>query len=187
MNEVETLQEQIAGLHEKLVEARRRQAPEPVSDYELKTPEGRPVMLSALFGDKPELILIHNMGRRCPYCTLWADGFNGVAEHLADRASFVLTSPDSPPTLKEFAASRGWRFRTASISGTTFAKDLGYEPEPGKFWPGVSVFRKEPGGRIVRTARDVFGPGDFYCPVWHLFDLLPEGAHGWQPKFTYTS
>jgi predicted dithiol-disulfide oxidoreductase (DUF899 family) len=185
MNEVETIQHQIADLHGKLVAARRKAPPEPVKDYEFKTPDGAPVTLSALFNGKPELILIHNMGKKCPYCTLWADGLSGVAEHLASRAAFVLTSPDSPQTLKEFAEGRRWRFRTASIQGTSFAKDMGYESAAGKFQPGVSVFRKEPSGQIVRTARDTFGPGDPYCSVWHLFNLLPSGADGWQPKYTY--
>jgi hypothetical protein len=25
-------------------------------------------------------------------------------------------------------------------------------------------------------------PGDDACNVWHLYDLIPEGASGWQPK-----
>jgi hypothetical protein len=28
-------------------------------------------------------------------------------------------------------------------------------------------------------------PGDDFCTVWHRFDLLPEGADDWAPKFTY--
>lgn len=183
--EVETLQKQITELREKLVEARRKLPPEPVKDYELKDAEEKAIKLSALFGDKPELLLIHNMGKRCVYCTLWADGFNGVAEHLANRAAFVLTTPDDPRTMREFASSRGWRFMTASINGTSFAKDLGFEPEPGKFWPGVSAFRKETDGRIVRLAHDHFGPGDPYCAVWQLLDLFPKGADGWEPRYTY--
>ena len=28
-------------------------------------------------------------------------------------------------------------------------------------------------------------PSDDFYVLWHLFDLLPEGADGWQAKFSY--
>ena len=34
---------------------------------------------------KDDLVVIHNMGASCAYCTLWGDGFNGVYEHLANK------------------------------------------------------------------------------------------------------
>jgi hypothetical protein len=37
-------------------------------------------------------------------------------------------------------------------------------------------------GRIVRTGRAAFGPGDDYCAVWPLFDLLEGGVGKWEPK-----
>jgi hypothetical protein len=52
--------------------------------------------------------------------------------------------------------------------------------------PGVSVFKKR-GGKILRVADTGFSPGDDFCTVWHVFDLIPEGVAGWQPKFSYTS
>ena len=55
------------------------------------------------------------------------------------------------------------------------------------YQPGVSVFRKKADGRIVRVAKDLFGPGDLYCGVWHLFDLLPDGPAGWDPLFEYST
>jgi hypothetical protein len=30
-----------------------------------------------------------------------------------------------------------------------------------------------------------FGPGDDFCTLWHLFDLIPEGSGDWQPKYKY--
>jgi len=48
----------------------------------------------------------------------------------------------------------------------------------------VSVFKKQ-GGKIVRVADTSFGPGDDFCSIWHFFDLLPEGAADWQPKYKY--
>jgi predicted dithiol-disulfide oxidoreductase (DUF899 family) len=156
--------------------------PEDVPDYRFTTPQGE-VALSDLFGDKPDLFIIHNMGKSCPACTMWADGFNGVLAHLENRAAFVVTSPDDPATQAEFAQSRGWKFRMVSHEGTDFAADMGYRTEKG-FRPGVSAFRKE-GGRILRVSDTGLGPGDDFCAAWHFFDMLPEGAAGWRPRFAY--
>jgi len=156
--------------------------PEQVADYEFQTPDG-PVKLSQLFGAKKDLFMIHNMGRACVACTMWADGYNGIYDHLADRAAFVISSPDTPEVQKAFAASRGWRFPMVSHVGTTFAEDMGYRGEKG-WWPGISVFRKQ-GDRILRMSDTQLGPGDDFNAAWHLFDMLPEGADGWRPRFAY--
>ena len=157
--------------------------PEEVEDYELSGPDGS-IRLSQLFGDHDTLILIHNMGAGCLYCTLWADGFNGAHEHLGNRAAFVVSSPDAPESQKEFAASRGWGFRMVSHQGTSFAEDMGYTGEHG-FEPGVSVFRKD-GNRVLRVSDTSLGPGDDFCSVWHFFDMIPEGPNGWAPKYRYS-
>jgi predicted dithiol-disulfide oxidoreductase (DUF899 family) len=182
---IQALEKQIGALREQITELRRSQPPQPVADYELRTAAGEPVKLSELFGDKRELFVIHNMGRGCPYCTLWADGFNGVLGHLENRAAFVVSTPDAPEIQTRFAASRGWRFRMVSTEGTAFAEDLGYfDPESGMRTPGVSVFTRD-GDQIRRVSNTAFGPGDDYNLVWHMLDLLPKGADGWEPQFKY--
>ncbi|MEC9372776.1 MAG: DUF899 family protein [Planctomycetota bacterium] len=182
-DEIAMLEQQIASLKKKRTELLRKAAAQPVENYRLKRPDGASVALADLFGDKRDLLLIHNMGRGCAYCTLWADGFNSHYPYYADRAAFVLASPDEPATLTEFSASRGWRFPTVSIHGSTIAKDLGFEPEPGKFWPGVSALRKDDNGSIRRSGMSHFGPGDDFCPVWPMFDLLEEGPNDWAPRY----
>ena len=175
---------------QRLKEVRRRVPAEPVRDYELHGPDG-PVRLSEAFGDKSDLILIHNMGSGCPYCTMWADGFNGVLHHLEDRSAFVVVSPDSPETQQQFRRKRGWRFRMLSAGGTTLFKDMGFESEDEHYgsnaMPGVSVFHKSTDGSIVRVASDFLGPGDSYCSVWNLFDLLRDGVGDWEAKFDYST
>ena len=174
-HQIETLRQEMRALQAEV-------EPDPVEDYRFRTTDGE-VMLSDLFGAKPELFVIHNMGKGCSYCTLWADGFNGVAEHLANRAAFVVSSPDDPETQEAFKASRNRRFRMVSHQGSSFAEDMGYRRDQ-RYWPGVSVFRKT-GQGIVRLSDAGFEPGDDFCPTWHLFDLLPEGANGGQPKYRY--
>ena len=173
---------QIASIREEMRKLQQAVEPQPIEDYRLATAEGE-VRLSALFGDKDDLFVIHNMGASCPYCTLWADGYNGVYKHLANRAAFVVTSPDAPDVQRKFAESRGWVFPMASHAGTSFAQDLGYRSEHG-WLPGVSVLQRRK-GRIVRVSDQGLQPGDDFCNVWHFLDLLPEGANGWRPRFSY--
>lgn len=174
--------QQIAGIRAEMRTLQAAVAPEQVEDYLFAAPDG-PVALSDLFGGKPDLFIIHNMGKSCPACTMWADGFNGVLPHLESRAAFVVSSPDDPQTQQEFAQSRGWRFRMVSHAQNGFAADMGYRSEKG-FRPGVSVFRKED-GRILRVSDTGLGPGDDFCAVWHFFEMLPEGPNGWRMKFAY--
>jgi len=173
---------QIADLRGKMRELQRLVEPEEVSDYEFSTKEGN-VRLSELFGDKEYLFVIHNMGAGCRNCTLWADGFNGMLRHIENRAAFVVASPDEPAAQQKFKATRGWRFRMVSYLDTGFAGDMGYQSNNG-WLPGVSVFRKRD-RTIYRVSDTGFQPRDDFCAIWHLFDLLPQGANGWQPQYTY--
>jgi predicted dithiol-disulfide oxidoreductase (DUF899 family) len=175
---------QIADLREKMRSAQASIEPEQVKDYEFRRAGGG-VRLSELFGNEDTLFVVHNMGASCPYCTLWADGFNGVFDHLRSRAAFVVASPDTPEQQQKFAQGRGWRFPMVSCQGNTFAQDMGYWRDD-QAMPGVSVFKRQ-GGKLVRVADTSFSPGDDFCSVWHFLDLIPEGAAGWQPKYRYAN
>jgi len=156
---------------------------EVVKDYEFKNLV-RTVKLSELFGQNEELIVIHNMGKHCSYCTLWADGFNGYYQQIPRRASFVVVNNDSPDEQYQFATSRKWTFPMYSSRDTGFFGDMGFsETKEGKlfYWPGVSIFRKTKDGKIERTTRAGFGPGDLFSSIWHLFELLPKGVDTWKP------
>lgn len=185
LKQVERLEKQILKDKQKLAKLRKSVPPQAVDDYVFTTGGGKKVSLSKLFGGRDELLLIHNMGVRCAYCTMWADGFNGLREHLSDRAGFVVISPDDPIVMRDFAKGRRWKFPIYSYRGTSFGKDLGFEGENGSPWPGVSTFRRDSEGRMYRIAHAYFGPGDDFCATWHLFDLLPRGVDKWQPKYSY--
>lgn len=181
--------EKIGALRQEMRALQAAIEPEPVKDYELAGWNG-PLRLSQMFGERNDLILIHNMGTSCSSCTMWADGFNGVYQHLASKAAFIVTSPNSVAVQRAFAGDRGWRFPMASHAGTTFAEDMGYRrggkgsDEHGGWWPGVSVFQMR-GDQVVRVSDTELGPFDDFCPVYHFLDLTPEGAQNWQPKFRY--
>lgn len=183
--EIEALKAEIGKKQKEIIQLRAGLEPEPIADYSLRGPSGEEVKLSSLFDERDELIVIHNMGKSCTYCTLWADGFNGYTAALADRVPFVLVSPDSPEEQRDFATGRGWQMPMLSAAGTTFIQDLGFYKEDQGYWPGVSALIRN-NGQIYRNAYDYFGPGDVYSGIWHFFDLLPKRVNGWQPKYQYT-
>jgi predicted dithiol-disulfide oxidoreductase (DUF899 family) len=181
--EIKALEQELLEKSQRLAELKRAMPRERVEDYVLAGWDG-PVKLSSLFDGKKDLIVIHNMGKGCRYCTLWADGLNGVWRHLANRAGFVVCSPDTTDTQRAFAESRQWGFRMVSGQGSTFIQDMGFRGE--KSWmPGVSTFHLAADGSVERVARAKFGPYDPYCAVWHLIALLADGESGWEPKYAY--
>jgi predicted dithiol-disulfide oxidoreductase (DUF899 family) len=183
-DEIEGIEEQIRGLKKQLSEARRRRPAEPMRDYRLQTGDGE-VALAELFGAKDDLIVIHNMGAGCRYCTLWADGLNSLLPHVESRSAFVVVSPDNPDAQAKFASGRGWKFRMASDADGAFTRETGYLTPDGYHNPGVSAFHRGADGQITRTGTTFFGPGDDFCAVWPLFDLLAGGDGGWEPQYRY--
>jgi predicted dithiol-disulfide oxidoreductase (DUF899 family) len=164
---------EMAKNRKKMIKINGKLAKKEVQDYAFKDRDGIEVKLSQMFGDKDDLIVIHNMGKSCSYCTMWADGFNGIFPHIEKRAGFALVSPDAFDVQKAFADNRDWKFKMYSGKETTFINDMGYYNEKDGYWPGVSVFHKED-GKINRISKTFFGPGDYFCSVWHFFDMLPE-------------
>jgi predicted dithiol-disulfide oxidoreductase (DUF899 family)/predicted enzyme related to lactoylglutathione lyase len=181
IEEINQLGEEILKKKQQLAELRKEVPEQEVEDYRFQTGNHEVVTLSQLFQDKDELIVIHNMGKGCNYCTMWADGFNGVYHYLVDRAPFVVSTPDDPDVQEDVAAERGWKFPMVSTKGTTFKEDMGYAKD-GSYHPGVSTFRKDALGKIYHHAHTPLGPGDDFCSVWHLFDLLPNGVDDYRPK-----
>lgn len=178
--QIKELETKIMELKAELNKARQEAEPEKVQDYPFEGPDGS-VSLSELFGDKDDLLVVHNMGASCNYCTLWADGFESIYRHIEGRCAFVLASPDAPDEQAKVAKARGWTYRIVSDATSDFTTAMGYKPDDS-YWPGVSAFHREEDGSIVRTGTAIFGPGDDFCPTWHFFDLLRDGAKGWEPS-----
>jgi predicted dithiol-disulfide oxidoreductase (DUF899 family) len=183
--EIQKLEKLIVESRKQLNELRKQRSGDEVKDYQLSRKDGSTVSLSELFGDKSDLIIVHNMGQNCAYCTLWADGFNGEWRHFENRAGFALVSADKPTTMKEFTEGRNWGFTCLSGADSDFTKAMGYLDEKGGPLPGISTFKKGPDGKITRVAHSWFGPGDDFCGVWHIFTMLENGAGNWAPKLEY--
>lgn len=183
LSKISELEQEIIARKAELYELKRAVPRFELPDYSLLDRKGSKVMLSELFGDKNEMILVHNMGKSCPYCTLWADGFIGVHQYLESRAAFVVSTPDSPEAMDAFASTRGWSFQMVSTSECSLKKDLGFQLPDGSYYPGVSTLYKDETGKIFNVSKAFFGPGDDFCAVWYLFDLLPNPDPDWSPNW----
>lgn len=181
-DEIAEIEKQLYELTTKLNELRKVNTENEVPDYNFATLDGE-VSLIDLFGDKEQLLAIHNMGQGCRYCTLWADGFNGFLPHLESAMSVVLVSKDSPEVQRRFANSRGWRFRLASHGGGQYIQDQTVMAGEQNV-PGAVVYERD-GNGITRKNTAVFGPGDLYCSIWNLLGMAGFDAGNWTPQYNY--
>jgi predicted dithiol-disulfide oxidoreductase (DUF899 family) len=171
-----------------------------IDDYELiEVSSGDPVRLSELFTapDRP-LVVYHLMFGKaqqnpCPLCTMWVDGYNGVATHLDQNIDFAVVAAAEPSDIQAHARARGWdNLRLLSAGDSRFKFDLGSEDSDGSQTEWVSVFALAPDG----TVRHVYSKGarmsddrrergiDLLSPVWHLLDLTQAGRGDWYPSLS---
>ena len=176
------LEQNIGKLIAELNALRKTNPGTPVPNYTFATLTGQ-VTLLELFGGKDKLLAIHNMGQGCRYCTLWADGFNGLLPHLESALSVVLLSKDPPEVQRRFANARGWRFRLASHGGGVYMREQSVVNEEDNY-PGAVVYERD-GDTILRKNACVFGPGDIYCAMWSLLGLAGLDEEEWTPQYTY--
>ena len=181
-NDIRAIEQQIRQLIEKLARLQKTHHGGKVNNYNFSTLNGKTTLLD-LFGEKDKLLLIHNMGQGCRYCTLWADGFNGFVQHIESTMSVVLISKDSPKIQRQFANGRGWRFRLASHGGGEYIKQQSVM-EGSNNMPGAVVYERD-GDKIYRKNDCVFGPGDIYCSMWSLLGLAGLNETSWTPQFSY--
>jgi predicted dithiol-disulfide oxidoreductase (DUF899 family) len=189
---------------ERVAELRRQLPPGPVvEDYEFLDCTGatvEQVRLSELFSapDRPLVIyhLMYGKGQTvpCPMCTMWIDGFNGVAHHLAQNVDFAVAAAAEPEALRAHGRDRGWdRLRLLSCGDNTFKYDLGSEDERGGQMSSISVFALDgdAGVRHTYSARPqtdehIYERGiDALCAVWNVLDLTPQGRGDWYASLSY--
>lgn len=179
---IASLEKQIRELTEKLNELRRLKPATEVRNYAFSA-LGAETDLLRLFGKLDRLLVIHNMGQGCRYCTLWGDGFNGFLPHLESIMSVVLVSKDPPEVQRKFANDRGWRFNLASHDGGDYLHDQGLSDDFDNM-PGAVVYERV-GDTIYRKNTCVFGPGDLYCSMWGLLALAGISEEQWTPQYNY--
>ena len=172
------LEDELATLEAQIAREQTALAGTPFEDYEFQGWDG-PVRLSELFGDHDRLILIHNMGSSCAYCSMWADGINAQLKQLEKVAAIVLVNHDATDVQRRISEQRGWSFRMLDASATDFTDKMGFfahEGEDAGMLPGTSTFTQDADGTIRCHARSFFGPNDRFNLVYSYLALLPEEA-----------
>src|SRR3979411_151272 len=98
-------------------------------DYQFDTDEGK-ASLADLFKGRSQLLVYHFMfgpdyKAGCPSCSAIADGFNGVAVHLANHDVMLWAVSRAPfAKLQAYKRRMGWTFPWASAHGGDFNADF---------------------------------------------------------------
>jgi predicted dithiol-disulfide oxidoreductase (DUF899 family) len=160
----------------------------------------RPVRLSQLFTRPDRALIVYHLmyGKAetspCPMCTMWIDGFNSVAEHVAQNVDLVVAAAADPPALRTHARARGWdRLRLLSCGDSSFKRDLASEDADGNQDSTISVFTRDADGAVRHfytghpwLSADIDQRGiDLLTPVWNLLDLTPQGRGDWYAELSY--
>lgn len=148
--------------------------------------------LADLFQGRSQLIVYHFMYGRdwtegCPSCSFWADSFNGIDVHLANRdTSFVAVSRAPLAALHAYRERMGWSFEWVSSLGTSFNEDYGvsnastynYAPVDGPMEesPGLSTFVLHD-GQVFHTYSCYARGLDPFNSAYQLLDLTAFGRN----------
>jgi predicted dithiol-disulfide oxidoreductase (DUF899 family) len=163
----------------------------------------RKTRLSELFRPGKDTLAIYSfmygpkMKAACPACTSILDSMNGTAPHATQRINLAVVARNPLEKIRIHARSRGWRnLRLLSSAGNSYNRDYHGETSEGDQQPGLNVFARRNGKihhfyhtelRFIPTE-----PGqdhravDLLWPLWHLFDVTPEGrGTDWYPRLVY--
>lgn len=157
------------------------------------------ISLADLFEGRSQLIVYHFMfgpdwQEGCPSCSYLADHFDGMTPHLNARdITLSVVSRGPLDQLQAYRDRMGWTFRWLSSIKNSFNYDFNVSfPEEerakgpitynykedgfgGEEAPGLSVFSRDPDGRIYHTY-SCYGRGlDPLIGTYQFLDLVPKG------------
>jgi predicted dithiol-disulfide oxidoreductase (DUF899 family) len=120
-------------------------------EYRFETDEGS-ATLADLFRGRSQLLVYHFMfgpdyTAGCPSCSAIADGFNGIAVHLANHDVMLSAVSRAPlAKLQGYKRRMGWTFPWASSYGSDFNSDfsVGFTEEQQQREGGIEYnYRRE--------------------------------------------
>jgi predicted dithiol-disulfide oxidoreductase (DUF899 family) len=167
-------------------------------EYVFEGPRGRET-LSDLFEGRSQLAIYHFMfapewNEGCPHCSFWADSFNGIGVHLAQRDTTLVAISRAPFTkIEAFRKRMSWSFEWVSSGQTDFNYDLGvsFTPEQLRKGPvvynyrrvemditdreGLSIFARDAEGDVFHTYSTYARGIDLLNTAYNFLDLVPKG------------
>jgi len=172
--------------------------------YRFETDEGS-AGLADLFRGRSQLLVYHFMfgpefKAGCPSCSAIADGFNGIAVHLANHDVMLWAVSRAPhATLQSYKQRMGWTFPWASSLGSDFNADFGvsiteeqlrqggseYNYQSTNAWKGGSggsvACAAMTGADVATYARERPGMSAFALEdgvVYHSYSAYARGLDG---------
>jgi predicted dithiol-disulfide oxidoreductase (DUF899 family) len=155
--------------------------------------------LADLFDGRSQLIVYHFMfhpddATGCPHCSLRADGFGGIVEHLKHRdVTFAVVSRAPFDKLDAYRARMGWNFPWYSSGATDFNFDfhVSFTPQEmsarkaffnyrlqnpqAREREGHSIFYRDAAGAVFHTYSCYDRGNDLLNIHYHYLDLVPKG------------
>jgi predicted dithiol-disulfide oxidoreductase (DUF899 family) len=155
--------------------------------------------LADLFDGRSQLIVYHFMFHPddqagCPHCSLRADGFAGIVEHLAQRdVTFAVVSRAPHERLLAYRKKMGWGFPWYSSGSSEFNFDFHVSFTPQEMTAkkaffnyalqnpqarereGHSVFHKDAKGAVFHTYSCYDRGNDIFNIHYHYLDVVPKG------------
>src|SRR5262249_26271783 len=129
----------------------------------------------------------------CPHCSHWADSFDRPIVHLNHRDVTMVAISRAPyAKLAAYRSRMGWTFKWLSPHGADFNYDFhlsftppdlkkkravyNFDQDPGfTDREGISVFYRDPKGRIFRTYSTFARGIDLLSTDYNYLDLTPKG------------
>jgi predicted dithiol-disulfide oxidoreductase (DUF899 family) len=174
-------------------------------EYQFETDEGS-ASLKDLFRGRSQLLVYHFMfgpdyTAGCPSCSAIADGYNGIAVHLANHDVMFWTISRAPlAKLQQYKRRMGWTFAWASSFGGDFNFDFSvqlteeqqrkggaeYNFEREEVWnpeesEGAVTFAKMSGTDPATYVRERPGMSAFALDggvVYHTYSAYARGLDG---------
>lgn len=174
-------EKKLTRLHDELKQKRRDLPWEKVEKaYVFDGPDG-PETLADLFAGKRQLIVYHFMfspdwTEGCPHCSFWADHYDSVGQHLAQRDTTLVVISRAPlKTFARFKRRMGWKFKWLSSAQNSFNYDFRVSFTPEDIEAGNVVYNYAKSGMDME---DLPGLSAFYkdrAAVYHTYSTYARG------------
>ncbi|MCQ4630889.1 DUF899 domain-containing protein [Shinella sp. CPCC 100929] len=166
--------------------------------YRFEGPKGV-ATLEDLFGGRSQLLVYHFMlgpdwQEGCKHCSFWADNFDGIPVHLAQRdVTFTAISRAPLPQIEAYRQRMGWHFPWVSSGASDFNFDYQASATPEELaagravynfairpvtvseMVGVSVFYRSGPGEVYHTYSCYARGVEMLNGAYHYLDLVPKG------------
>ena len=200
-------EKEFTRLRDELNQQRRELPWEKVEkQYIFDGPAGKQT-LTELFDGRNQLIVWHFMfgpdwEAGCSHCSFWADGWNGVIEHLKHRDTTMIAISRAPlAKIEPFRRRMGWSFKWVSSADTDFNFDYQASTRPEELrtkkvlynfqemepfsdqMHGCSTFYKDESGDIFHTYSTYARGVDMLNVAYQFLDLTAKGRdEGWSQQ-----